>query len=64
MLKSILSFSIMTLVKMIDSIVTLINKNRNRSDKTAGLFKIVVKVVGIIKQYVVFHYSGQLIFCT
>ena len=54
----------MTLVKMIDSIVTLINKNRNRSDKTAGLFKIVVKVVGIIKQYVVFHYSGQLIFCT
>ena len=46
----------MTLVKMIYSIVTLINKNSNRSDKTVSLFKIVVKVAVIIKQYVVFHY--------
>ena len=46
----------MTLLKMIDNIVTLINKNSNRSDKTVSLFKIVVKVAVIIKQYVVFHY--------
>ena len=46
----------MTLLKMIDNIVTLINKNSNRSDKTVSLFKIVVKVAVIIKQYVVFQY--------